>query len=228
MSDDEEAVSVENEYVVEKILDKRGSGKKVEYLIKWRGYDDPIENTWEPIDNCDCPDLIKEFEAAYAKKQKSKEKPKETRGSRANTKSVEPDGKRDRKRKATIEPPQPIRRKKPSPPKTRIRVDTSSSSDSDSDVENGDDVRPQDSSTPQQSDIKEIEPVAPRFTPADDLPPLDFIVKKIEGITGKPPDRHYVVVRTENNALKTAEIKAVAKQNLDLMLDYLLARLEKK
>uniref|UniRef100_A0AC34GLL4 Chromo domain-containing protein n=1 Tax=Panagrolaimus sp. ES5 TaxID=591445 RepID=A0AC34GLL4_9BILA len=51
MSDDEESV-VENEYVVEKILDKRGHGKKVEYLIKWRGYDDPIENTWEPVENC--------------------------------------------------------------------------------------------------------------------------------------------------------------------------------
>uniref|UniRef100_A0AC35FY62 Chromo domain-containing protein n=1 Tax=Panagrolaimus sp. PS1159 TaxID=55785 RepID=A0AC35FY62_9BILA len=225
MSDDEEAVSVENEYVVEKILDKRGSGKKVEYLIKWRGYDDPAENTWEPINNCDCPDLIKEFEAAYAKKQKSKEKLKETRGSRANTKSVEPDGKHDRKRKAIIEPPQPIRKKKPSPPKTRIRGDPSKSSDSNSDrpttsikkVENGDDdVRPQDSSTPQQTVIKEVKPVAPRFTPADDLPPLDFIAKEIVGISGKPPDRQYVVVRTKNNALKAAEIKAVAKQNLDV------------
>uniref|UniRef100_A0A914P453 Uncharacterized protein n=1 Tax=Panagrolaimus davidi TaxID=227884 RepID=A0A914P453_9BILA len=66
------------------------------------------------------------------------------------------------------------------------------------------------------------------FTPADDLPPLDFIVKNIVGIAGKSPDRHYVVVRTENNEVKTAEIKAVAKQNLDLMLDSFLARLEGK
>uniref|UniRef100_A0A914QN00 Uncharacterized protein n=1 Tax=Panagrolaimus davidi TaxID=227884 RepID=A0A914QN00_9BILA len=95
-------------------------------------------------------------------------------------------------------------------------------------VENGDNVRPQDSNKPQQSVIKEVESVTPRFTPADDLPPLDFIVKNIVGIAGKPPDRQHVVVRTENNEVKTAEIKAVAKQNLDLMLDYFLARLEGK
>ena len=236
---DEEEVSVENEYVVEKILDKRGHGKKVEYLIKWRGYDDPKENTWEPVENCDCPDLIEEFEAAYAlKKQKSKQdKPKESRGTRANTKSAEPDGKRDRKRKATVEPPQPLRKKKTSPPKSRILVRSSSSSDSDSDGpttsvkkggENGDNFRPKDSSTPQQNLSKTEESVVPRFTPVDHLPPLDFVVKKIEGITGKPPDRHYVVVRTEENTLKTAEIKSVAKQNFDMMLDYLLARLEEK
>ena len=41
------------QYVVEKILDKRIITKgKVEYYIKWKGYDDPSDNTWEPIENC--------------------------------------------------------------------------------------------------------------------------------------------------------------------------------
>lgn len=40
---------------------------KVEYLIKWKGYDDPKDNTWEPVENCHCPDAIKEFEENYAK-----------------------------------------------------------------------------------------------------------------------------------------------------------------
>lgn len=53
------------EYVVEKILDKRYNRKKkrVEYLIKWTGYDSESENTWEPIENCkSASDAIREFE----------------------------------------------------------------------------------------------------------------------------------------------------------------------
>uniref|UniRef100_A0A914C765 Chromo domain-containing protein n=1 Tax=Acrobeloides nanus TaxID=290746 RepID=A0A914C765_9BILA len=62
-------------YVVEKILDKRIITKgKVEYYIKWKGYDNPSDNTWEPIENCDCPDLIKEFEASLKKKEEKKQK----------------------------------------------------------------------------------------------------------------------------------------------------------
>uniref|UniRef100_A0A914YUV3 Chromo domain-containing protein n=1 Tax=Panagrolaimus superbus TaxID=310955 RepID=A0A914YUV3_9BILA len=198
MSDGEESV-VENEYVVEKILDKRGHGRKVEYLIKWRGYDDPIENTWEPVENCDCPDLITEFEAALARKKgkpKGEEKSKPTRTTRANTKSAEPEAKRDRKRKATVEPPPQIRKKKPSPPKSRVVVDSSSSSSSESDAEvpttsvkknvDEDDAQPQDSSTPQPPVLnnKKEESEAPKFAPADEIPPLEYTVKKIEGITG--------------------------------------------
>ena len=40
------------EYEVEKVLDKRVQvGNQVEYLVKWKGYDDPDDNTWEPADN---------------------------------------------------------------------------------------------------------------------------------------------------------------------------------
>jgi len=59
----------EEEYVVEKILDKRKSNGRIEYLLKWKGYGDD-DNTWEPKDNLDCPELIEEFERVYAQKQK--------------------------------------------------------------------------------------------------------------------------------------------------------------
>lgn len=52
-------------YEVEKILEKRMKKGKAEYLIKWKGYDDEAENTWEPVDNLDCDDKIQEFEKKH-------------------------------------------------------------------------------------------------------------------------------------------------------------------
>ena len=54
----------EDEFIVEKILDKRNAKKgKVEYLIKWKNYDNPEDNTWEPVDNIDgYKNLIEAYE----------------------------------------------------------------------------------------------------------------------------------------------------------------------
>jgi len=50
----------DEEYEVEKILDKRKHYGKIQYLIKWKGY--PLsEASWEPENNLNCPDLLEEF-----------------------------------------------------------------------------------------------------------------------------------------------------------------------
>lgn len=42
---------------------------QVEYLLKWKGFSHS-DNTWEPIDNLGCPELIEAFEVSRQKELK--------------------------------------------------------------------------------------------------------------------------------------------------------------
>jgi len=49
------------EYDVNEILDKRVRDGNVQYLIKWKGFSS-LHNSWEPIENLHCDELIAEYE----------------------------------------------------------------------------------------------------------------------------------------------------------------------
>lgn len=53
-------------YEVERAIKKRIKNGKVEYLLKWKGYD-ATQNTWEPETNV-TPDVIKDFNESQARK----------------------------------------------------------------------------------------------------------------------------------------------------------------
>ena len=93
-------MSDEEEYEVERIISKRARKGKVEYLVKWKGWEDPDDNTWEPVANLDCKELIDEYESAHPDTDSEKKESSAGVKRKADDKSgsgggSQPDKKRD-------------------------------------------------------------------------------------------------------------------------------------
>jgi len=94
--------SEEEEYMVEKILDKRIKGNKVQYYLKWKNYPE-ADNTWEPVDNlADCKDLIRDFEEKLKKKaEEQQSKAPQRSGSEKETEKEKDKGESMKKKRTT-------------------------------------------------------------------------------------------------------------------------------
>ena len=91
-------MSDEEEYEVEKVVGKRTRKGKLEYLVKWKGWDNPDDNTWEPIAHLDCRELIDEYEAANPETVEVDKKPEN------NKRKAEPDPKQQSHKKRDTRP----------------------------------------------------------------------------------------------------------------------------
>merc|ERR1711994_254070 len=52
------------------IINKRVWKGKIEYLVKWKGWDNPDDNTWEPVANLECKELMEEYERNHPDEDK--------------------------------------------------------------------------------------------------------------------------------------------------------------
>ena len=127
---DAEDVAEEEVFEVDKILEKRVKGKRTEYLVKWKHFDDPEEDTWETGSNLG-EDIVKEFEKH---KEEIKEKLKTRLSRSSNGSHTSPLKESSRTPKAIIqqlEEPKSDKKKKDLPtnadtPKSKLKSEKSS------------------------------------------------------------------------------------------------------
>lgn len=65
----------DNDFEVECVLDRRTTNGQMEYLLKWKNFDES-HNSWETLDKMDCSSLIMDFERKKKKHMKTSSKSK--------------------------------------------------------------------------------------------------------------------------------------------------------
>lgn len=93
-----EAEEEEDGYVVEKILKKKKmSNGQIKYLVKWQGYEEEKDQTWEPKENLDnVKEMVDNFEKAETKKtEKPKPAPEKSETKKKSKKKPEEEAKKE-------------------------------------------------------------------------------------------------------------------------------------
>jgi hypothetical protein len=78
--DDDEPKQEKEEYVVEKVLAEKVEKGKLKFLVKWLGYEDEDDQTWEPLENFFTKGSKMAIFLFYRKKWKKQMKEQKTNG----------------------------------------------------------------------------------------------------------------------------------------------------
>ena len=83
----EEVEPEEDDYVVEKIVSERIVDGRLEYFLKWKGYSS-LDNTWEPAENLDCPELLEQFKKSRVEPPRESSSESDSRKRKADENST--------------------------------------------------------------------------------------------------------------------------------------------
>ncbi|XP_068081276.1 chromobox protein homolog 5 isoform X1 [Anabrus simplex] len=93
-SEDNDEEAAEEEYEVEKVVDSKIVRGQTQYKIRWKGFS-PENDTWEPEEDLNCPELIQEFLKSQPEEAKGKDSKNKKRGGK--TSAAEPKSKKKKK-----------------------------------------------------------------------------------------------------------------------------------
>ncbi|KAF9697553.1 hypothetical protein EKO04_004341 [Ascochyta lentis] len=107
----------EDEYVVEKIIGHRFNKGALEFDVKWQGYDNPEDRTWEPEENMEtAADVLKEYFEDIGGRPENKGTKRKGRASMAKSEEPTPAATSKRSKPSKPSKPEPVEKAWSPPP----------------------------------------------------------------------------------------------------------------